>query len=259
MEKNNIIVPIAIILAGGLIGAGIYFNGQGLKGKTTTYEKETAKTSYSISIPNIKTGDHVLGTRTAPIIFVEYSDMECPYCKGFHQTMNKIVSEYSDKIAWVYRHMPIETLHKKAKNEAHATECVAELAGEAKFWDFINKIYNITTSNDRLDQTLLAKTAKELDVNEKDFASCMTSDRHMAKIEESIEEAKGAGITGTPTTVVLLKNPAKQGVVDFIDDVNLQLGLPPKLFSITDDRTKIFIGGNLQYSVLNQLIKALSI
>ncbi len=101
--------------------------------------------------------DHIAGNAQADIIIVEYSDTECPFCKKFHETMIQVMDEYgkSGKVAWVYRHFPLDALHKKARKEAEATECAAELGGNDKFWEYLNLMMKITPANDQLDLNLL--------------------------------------------------------------------------------------------------------
>src|SRR3546814_15259021 len=52
--------------------------------------------------------DHIMGSSDAPVKVIEFSDFECPFCKGFHRTMGRVMEEYGQevKVAWVYRHFP---------------------------------------------------------------------------------------------------------------------------------------------------------
>ena len=47
---------------------------------------------------------HLVGSDTAKITIVEYTDTECPFCKSFHETMKTLMKQYNGKIAWEYRH-----------------------------------------------------------------------------------------------------------------------------------------------------------
>lgn len=105
-------------------------------------------------MPAVTAADHIKGSINAPVKIVEYSDLECPFCKMFHATLQEIISdpEYKDKVAWVYRHFPLTQLHSKAPKEAEATECAAEVGGNEGFWKFVDKINEITPANNKLDQ-----------------------------------------------------------------------------------------------------------
>ena len=114
---------------------------------------------------------------------------------------NPLVAE--GKVAWVYRHFPLDGLHRNARREAHATECAAELGGNEGFWDFINSVYEITESNDGLDLSILPDIAEEVGIDREKFIECQSSDRHADIIKFHEEDAVTSGGTGTPHTVLL--------------------------------------------------------
>lgn len=85
----------------------------------------------------ITADDHVLGDRaTAPVTIIEYSDIDCPFCKRLHPTLQALVNE--GKIAWVFRHSPIPQLHPDAYNKAVTAECIAKLGGNDAFWKYLD-------------------------------------------------------------------------------------------------------------------------
>ncbi len=114
----------------------------GLAGKTIPLEAEQKPTATTVLLP----GDHIVGSPNAPIIIVEYSDSDCPYCQRFHTTMHQIKDAYGDKVAWVYRHYPLDRLHPKSRMEAVASECVAKLSDDATFWKYLDAMFTINSS-----------------------------------------------------------------------------------------------------------------
>lgn len=96
-----------------------------------------------VKLNNLKpvtSADHIRGDINAPVKIVEFSDIDCPFCKRFHTTMLEVMNTYGKegKVAWVYRHFPLTQLHPDAANKAEASECVAELGGNDKFWEFVD-------------------------------------------------------------------------------------------------------------------------
>jgi protein-disulfide isomerase len=85
--------------------------------------------------------DHIIGSPTAPIVLVEYSDFQCPYCKMIHPDLKRIVSESNGQIAWVYRDFPLYQIHPEAENAANAAECIAAQKGNDAFWQFGDAIF----------------------------------------------------------------------------------------------------------------------
>jgi len=154
-------------------------------------------------IPQISDADHIRGNRNADIYLIEYSDLECPFCKRFHPTAQQAVDEYQGKVAWVYRHFPLDQIHTKADKEAEAVECAAELGGEDAFWALTDKIYEVTPSNNGLNLDDLPKLAGEVGLNQSVFASCLDSGKYKDLIEQQYQGGLTAGITGTPGNIIL--------------------------------------------------------
>jgi protein-disulfide isomerase len=86
--------------------------------------------------------EHILGNPDASLTIVEYSDLRCPFCARFHDTMNELVRSRDD-IKWVYRHYPLDSLHPDARELAIASECVASLGGNEKFWQFTDQVFKL--------------------------------------------------------------------------------------------------------------------
>ncbi len=198
---KNYLTPIAIVIAGALIAGAVIY---------TDFNKssDTANNPYDFkALDKVTKNDHLRGDLKASITIVEYSDLECPFCKKFHETLNLLRKDYSsDEFAWVFRHAPLDSLHRQARTEAIASECVAKLKGEEAFWTYIDKIYAITTSNDGLDLALLPQFAKEVGVDEQKFKTCLDSKETekvvQADLDNALEISKGQ--LGTPFVLVLI-------------------------------------------------------
>jgi protein-disulfide isomerase len=119
--------------------------------------------------------------------------------------MNTIMQEYGKDgdVAWVYRHFPIAQLHSKAFKEARATECAAELGGNSKFWEYINKLYQVTPSNDGLDLKELTNIATGVGLSSATFNTCLESGEFDPKIEADIQNAQELEAGGTPYSLVV--------------------------------------------------------
>ncbi|TAK58141.1 hypothetical protein EPO17_00200, partial [Patescibacteria group bacterium] len=88
-QKENILtVPMAIIIAGLLIAGALYYSKRPASVPTPTKEDVTIK-SEEVNINPVTEADHILGNPSAPIKIVEFSDLECPFCKMFHPTMKR--------------------------------------------------------------------------------------------------------------------------------------------------------------------------
>jgi protein-disulfide isomerase len=203
-EKMSL--PMSIIIAGLLIAGGIYLNGRITKINPTTAQQQQLKSqNLADVIRPIDANDHILGSSKARVLVVEYSDTECPFCKNFHVTMNTIMSEYGKEgnVAWVYRHNPIAALHSKSFKESEATECAANLGGNSKFWEYINKLYEVTPSNNGLDPKELTNIAKQVGLSSIAFDTCLSSGEVTPRVNADIQNAGDVGISGTPYSIII--------------------------------------------------------
>ncbi|MBI4281437.1 thioredoxin domain-containing protein [Candidatus Uhrbacteria bacterium] len=148
--------------------------------------------------------DHIRGDQNAKVSIIEYSDLECPFCKGFHATMRETLDAYQGKVNWVYRHFPLSQLHSKAPKEAEATECAFAQGGHDAFWKFVDRIFAITPSNDGLDPAELPKIAAAIGLNQKKFETCLSSGEQRAKVQADANDASIAGARGTPYSVIVV-------------------------------------------------------
>lgn len=204
--SEKITLPISIILAGLLIGGGVYLNGKIAKeNPTVVQQQQLASQNLSDIIRPIDANDHILGSSKARVLIVEYSDTECPFCKTFHQSLLSLMQEYgkSEKVAWVYRHFPIAEIHSRSPKEAEALECAANLGGNSKFWEYVNKLYEITPSNNGLDPKELTNVATQVGLSSDNFNTCLNSGEFAPRVNLDIQNAQELGITGTPYSIMI--------------------------------------------------------
>lgn len=154
-------------------------------------------------VPKVTKDDHVRGDRNSRIALIEYSDIECPFCKRFHPTAQQVIDNYKGDVMWVYRHYPL-SFHANAQKEAEGSECAGELGGPDIFWKYLDTVYERTTSNGTgfaLDK--LVPLAVELGINETKFQECLDSNKYAAHVKEDMDGGSKAGVTGTPGNILL--------------------------------------------------------
>ena len=214
-QSTILTIPIAIIIAGVLIAGAVYLGTS--KGTSTTAvnnqqpQQAAQQTGDLEQMAKITASDHIRGNPDAPVKIVEYSDTECPFCKRFHTTMQEVMSEYGKdgKVAWVYRHFPLDQLHSKARKEAVALECANEQGGNDKFWSYADRLYEITPANNGLDPAELPKIAQYVGLDVTKFNTCLASTKYDQHIEDEVQKATATGGNGTPWSIVVGKNGKK--------------------------------------------------
>lgn len=206
--RQSLGIPVAIVIAAALIAGAIAYTGHQpstsgtqVVGGPNGAEQQTPE----VTIAPVTEKDHVLGNPNAPIVIVEYSDYDCPFCKNFHETMHKIMAEYGadGKVAWVYRHFPLTQLHPNAKKIAEASECVAEIGGNEAFWKFSDAVFQERDTNAQTDINKLPDFAERAGVSKTAYTQCMDSGRYKAAIDEAVTAALDAGAQGTPYSILI--------------------------------------------------------
>lgn len=195
--KSQYVLPITIVVAGALVAGAVFLVGQN-SGSRPQSDGEVVVRPYDPA------SDHILGNPNATVKVIEYADLECQFCKEFHPTMHQIMEYYgkSGNVAWVFRHFPLVQLHAKAGREAEAAECAAEQGGSTSFFRFVDKVYEVTPSNNRLDLAQLPLIAGEVGLNVEAFNTCLASGKHAAAVAASYQEALAAGGKGTPYILI---------------------------------------------------------
>lgn len=197
----GLVLGLAVVsTVGFLILLSFYTSGRASSKKVTGESAGAAATSQTagnnkeITFAPITSEDHSRGPSNAKITFLTYTDFECPGCKGFHATMNQLIQAYPNDVRWILRHFPLN-IHTKSRTEAQAAECASE---QGKFWEFADKIFNVTLSNDRLDLDKLPDYASEVGLDVNKFKSCLESEKYKDKVQKNYEDAISVGAEGTP-------------------------------------------------------------
>ena len=206
LTLKDLLIPVSIVLAGVCIGAGLYFGGApvGPVNNVAANDAPGESAQSSDNVNPITETDHVRGSRDAQVIVVEYSDFDCPYCGRYHDNMSEVMSEYQDgEVAWVYRHLPLASIHPNATGVAVASECVAELGGNDAFWSFTDGYFDATATPGADIAELIPELVVAAGVDQAAFTECFESERHVASVQEDLDNAIATGGSGTPWSILI--------------------------------------------------------
>ena len=193
---NPYLIPGAIVIAGVFIAGAVYLTA-GKGGQASVGGRE-----IKASVNPITAEDHVFGASNPDVYVIEYSDYQCPFCERFHVTMKDIVGEYSGRVAWVYRHFPLESIHPEARPAAIASECIATLGGADAFWQFTDQLFADQKSMSAARYRDIART---LGINEQAFTDCTVSDAPGDRVDSDFQNGQDLGGQGTPFNVILTR------------------------------------------------------
>ncbi len=148
--------------------------------------------------------DHIRGNANAEISLIEYTDIECPFCKKFHATPSALLAHFGDRVNWVVRSFPLPFHDPAARKEALAAECVGKLAGNDAYWKYTDSLFAYTKSNGGglPEANSIEKLAAALGVKRQSLSQCMNDAAMIKRVEDDIADGVAAGVNGTPMTVI---------------------------------------------------------
>jgi protein-disulfide isomerase len=141
----------------------------------------------------------VLGSASAPVTIVEFSDFRCSFCKKFWaDTLPKLKTSFFEKgtVQFVFRHFAI--LGKQSEQAALASECAAE---QGKFWQYHDKLFANQAALG-FSESKLKGYAGELRLQQAKFDGCLTTGKYNSKVEQETVTAAYLGGRGTPMFLV---------------------------------------------------------
>jgi len=154
-------------------------------------------------------GGFSVGKDDAPLVLVEYTDYQCPFCQRFHtDAYAQLKTNYIDtgKLRFVSRDFPL-AFHENARQSAVAARCAAE---QGKYWEFRHTMI-INASQLQPDKIVGYAQNASMDVDK--FKTCVTSDKYRAAIDKDVAEGTAAGVSGTPSFVLgRVENGKLEGV-----------------------------------------------
>ena len=105
-------------------------------------DKELATPSNrSMALSLVNSKDQTLGKKDAPIIMLEFSDFQCPFCgKFWKDTLPQIKKDYVDigKVLFVYKDFPLRSIHPLAQKAAETALCAGE---QGKYWEYHDTLF----------------------------------------------------------------------------------------------------------------------
>ncbi len=139
-----------------------------------------------------------LGKEDAPLVLVEFTDYECPFCNRFYNTaFPEIKKHYIDtgKVRYLVYDLPMK-YHPHAVKAAQASLCADE---QGKYWEMRRTLFDNAKA---LQADKIVGYAKQAALDLTKFRTCFGSDKHLARIQQTTALAHAAGVTGTPTFIL---------------------------------------------------------
>lgn len=144
----------------------------------------------------VRPDELIRGTKNAPITLVEYSDFECPFCSKGAQIVDDLLKKYDGKISFIYKHLPIDSIHANARLASSYHEAIRILAGD-RAWEFHDTL--LANQNKlRLGEKYLESIVKNMKLDLVKVKALLKDERVTQRIKDDEAEAQKLGFSGTP-------------------------------------------------------------
>lgn len=147
------------------------------------------------------TGAGSAGAEQAPVVVVEFTDYQCPFCaRHFEQTLPQLKQNYisTGRVRYVVRDLPLPQIHRYAVNAATAARC-AQAQGSDKYWRYHDALF---ARQKEIADTLFPRLAREVGLDLPKFRTCVRSGETGLLVERDVAEANRVGLAGTPAFVI---------------------------------------------------------
>lgn len=165
-------------------------------------------------LEKIKADSYIKGNKDAELIWLEYSDLECPYCGKLHNdgTPKEVENKYGDDIAMIFNHFPLN-FHPNAQKGAEALECIADINGSDAMYKQIDESFAKYFKND-FSFTGFYDIAQAAGIDVDAVKKCVDSGKYEQKVKDQSEfGANTFGVTGTPGNVLINTTTGEYEVV----------------------------------------------
>ena len=165
------------------------------------------------TLQNIKAESYIDGNPDAKITWIEYSDMQCPYCAKLHndETPDTLKEKYGDDLNIIFQHFPLD-FHAEALPGAQGLECIGE-QNSSVLYTIIKEAYK-KYPNQNITQEGLVDIAGENGINTQTLTECIESEKYKDKVLAQMTTGQQVfGVTGTPGNVLINNETGEYEVI----------------------------------------------
>jgi len=161
------------------------------KGPAIRVALEAPRVSVAASASNPS-----LGSASAPVTLIEFSDYQCPYCQRVEPTLKRLRAVYGDKLRIVWKDFPLTQIHPQAVKASEAAHCAGD---QGKYWELHDVLF---AKQQQLQPDDLKRHALELGLDTAKFNQCLDSSKYGERVSEGVAEGGALGVNSTPTIFI---------------------------------------------------------
>jgi len=186
MQKYRPFLIIALVLAIAIIGAMLLL-------------RSSWKQSLDVPTP---TPQAVSKTQAIPaqvvVTLEEFGDYQCPPCGELHPTLKQLKQESGPNLNFVFRNLPLTTIHKNSLVAAQAAEAARM---QNRFWEMHDLLYReqAVWAKTQDVQSLFNSYAGMIGLDLERFKKDVGGEEVKAKVESDRKRGEALGVKNTPT------------------------------------------------------------
>ena len=140
--------------------------------------------------------DPAVGSASAPVTIVEFSDFQCPFCQRVAPTLKQVQKAYGDKVRVVWKDFPLTQIHPEAFKAGEAAHCAGE---QGKFWEYHDRLF---ANQQALQPDRLKQYAADSGLDTAKFNACVDTAKYGDRVREGVTQGSRLGVNSTPTLYV---------------------------------------------------------
>lgn len=169
-----------------------------------------ARTPASPSVSNAGQPENVtfndesnpfVGPADAKVVVRLFSDFQCPACRYAEPAVKAAMDQYRDRVKFIWKDFPLETIHPNARLGAEAGRCAAV---EGKFWEYHDQLFNKQSEWESLPNAFnkFVEYGSQVGITSASFSSCVQSRAQTALVRRDINEGFANDVDRTPTVFI---------------------------------------------------------
>ena len=145
----------------------------------------------------VRDNNYFTGPKDAKVVLIEFGDFQCPACKVVEPALQKLRSEYKDKLKFVFKQFPLPS-HNNGLDAALASEAAGE---QGKFWEFHDVLYEKQAEWSTLPNpnSEFEKYAQSLGIEMAKFSKAVKDKSYSEKINTDKSDGADLNVEATPT------------------------------------------------------------
>lgn len=194
MKNIPLLIGTVVVTLLLIVGVAVLFSNNSISGGQVTVDQTLL----------LKRATHRKGPETAPVTIVEFSDFQCPACRAAQPLVAQLLTQFPEDVSLVYRHFPLDAIHRNARLAAQAAEAASEYG---KFWEYHDLLFenqlawqDITNREELF--AIFAEYAEQLAIDKTEFIAKIESDAVIERVQTDTAVAVQLGVSATPTFYV---------------------------------------------------------